>query len=254
MATLVVVADPSGRPEPLKVRQRRRDGDIVCFEVAAIAGQRPQHAQRLGCRERGVEPGDRLHHPTIGDLAILQRVAELCPRDWVAARQQSFQRRSFDGAGQAEAGCLAVPSTLPAPRPGRQSDSGCSTPPTLSPTRRGSWSPAASVPTPDRPLGHLSAEPDRANALRRSWTLALSPSGEAGTARRKQRDDRRSGRQKQPPRFQPSENNAFDSAAVPIAIVTAEAPAAGRYTRRSTPLQSDNLSTRLELTPTYLHP
>ena len=211
MATLVVVADPSGRPEPLKVRQRRRDGDIVCFEVAAVAGQRPQHAQRLGCRERGVEPGDRLHHPTIGDLAILQRVAELCPRDWVAARQQSFQRRSFDGAGQAEAGCLVSrPHSRHLARGARQIAGVV--------RRRRCRRRGVDRGHPQHQTRHPIARSGTClqNQIGRTPTTILnismlSPSGAAGATRRKHRDDRRSGRQKQPPQVQPSANNALIS-------------------------------------------
>jgi hypothetical protein len=43
MQPATVAADPRRRPEPLQVRQRRRHGDIVGFEEAAITRQRPTH-------------------------------------------------------------------------------------------------------------------------------------------------------------------------------------------------------------------
>ena len=40
-----VGSDAGRRPEPLEVRQRRSDGDVVRFEQPVVAGQRPPHRQ-----------------------------------------------------------------------------------------------------------------------------------------------------------------------------------------------------------------
>ena len=158
MQPAAVTADPRRRPEPLQMRQRRRDGDIVSLQEPVVARQRPAHRHRLRRRERRIKPGHRVHHPPISSDAIDERVAEPCPRNRVTALQQGLQVVAPDRARQSETGCLAARTRPPAPRRARRSNSGCSTSPTPQPTTHGSSRPAASDPPPDRPHGHLSAE------------------------------------------------------------------------------------------------
>ena len=103
-----VGADAGRRPEPLQMRQRRGDGDVVGFEEPVVAGERPPHRQRLRRRERRVEPRHRPHHPTVGRVPVQQLAPQRCPRRWVTARQQRLQRVDLDPTRQAEPGRLAA--------------------------------------------------------------------------------------------------------------------------------------------------
>ena len=119
MQPAAVMPDPGGGPVPLQVRQRRRHGDVVGFEQAGVAGERPPHAQRLRRRERGVEPRHRPHHPPVGrSCRSTSADAERRPVGRVAALQQPLQVVGLDPAGQAEPVGLAARATGPAPRPG----------------------------------------------------------------------------------------------------------------------------------------
>ena len=67
MQPAAVMSDPRRRPEPLQMRQRRGDGDIVSLQEPVVARQRPPHRHRLRRRERRIKPRHRLDHPPIGE-------------------------------------------------------------------------------------------------------------------------------------------------------------------------------------------
>jgi hypothetical protein len=107
MQPATVAADPRRRPEPLQMRQRRPDGDIVSFQETAVTREHPAHRDRLRCGKRGIEPRHRLPHPAIGKRAVDERIAEPCPRYGVMARQQPLQRVGVDLPRHTERGGLA---------------------------------------------------------------------------------------------------------------------------------------------------
>jgi hypothetical protein len=102
MQPATVRADPSGGPVPLQVAQRRADGDVVSVEQAGVAGERPPHAQRLRCRERGIEPRHRPHHPPIGRPPIDQRRSQPRAVARVATLEQQLQIVGLDPTVETE--------------------------------------------------------------------------------------------------------------------------------------------------------
>ena len=68
--------DPGGRSVPFDMIQHGLDGDVMTLRVSLVAGQRPQHTDRLRRRERRVEPGDRPDHLSVGQGAIDEWVTE----------------------------------------------------------------------------------------------------------------------------------------------------------------------------------
>ena len=75
-----VGADAGRRAEPLEVRQGCGDGDVVGLQQPRVAGECPPHRQRLGCRERRVEPGDGTDDPAVGGDPVEQLTTELHSR------------------------------------------------------------------------------------------------------------------------------------------------------------------------------
>ena len=181
MQPSTITADPRRRPEPLQMLEHRAHGDVMGLQQAAVAGQPPPHAQRLGSRKRRIKPRHRLHHPTITSDPINELAAERCPRNGVAARQHQLQRLRLDSARQTETGGLSpAPDARHLTRRCR-SGTACSTPLTSPPTKRESSSPAASDPTPDRPHGHLSAETRSGGERRMTNHGKPQPAGNKGS-------------------------------------------------------------------------
>ena len=108
MQPAAVTADPRRRPEPLQMRQRRGDGDIVGLQEPVVARQRPAHRTGLRRRERRIKPRHRLDHPPISSDAIDERIAERCPHSRVTALQHGLQVVAPDLARQSETSGLAA--------------------------------------------------------------------------------------------------------------------------------------------------
>jgi hypothetical protein len=102
MQPAAATADPRRRTEPLQVRQRRGDGDIMSLQEPVVARQRPAHRHRLRRRERRIKARNRVDHSTISGDAVDERVAEPCPRNRVTALQQGLQVVAPDLARQSE--------------------------------------------------------------------------------------------------------------------------------------------------------
>ena len=108
MLAMTVHTNPSRRPEPLQVLERCSHGDVVRFEQAGIAGERPPDAERLGGRERGIEPGHRPYHPAVGQRPVDERGTQGRAICWVPALQKCSKIVSVDRVVETE------PSRLPA--------------------------------------------------------------------------------------------------------------------------------------------
>ena len=108
-----VRTEPGCRSEPFQMRQHSLDGHIVRFGEPGVSGERPQHTERLWCRNGRVESGDGADHLAVGESAVLQRETELKIADRIVPRQQTLQ--CFRGHSSMEAKEVGL---LPGPLPG----------------------------------------------------------------------------------------------------------------------------------------